>query len=91
MKVLAPIGPMSRAGIGQVVKVHLKRAGVKAPHWGSHTLRHSFAVRLLRRGLPPKTIGDALGHHHPDSTFIYTKTAVDDLREVCLGIQGVLR
>jgi integrase/recombinase XerD len=90
LKVLAPIGPMSSPGIGQVVKAHLKRAGVQAPHWGSHTLRHSFAVELLRRGFPLKTIGDTLGHHHPESTFIYTKTAVEDLREGCLAVQGVL-
>jgi len=90
LKVLAPIGPMSRAGIGQVVKGHLKGAGVKAPHWGSHTLRHSFAVELLRQGFPLKTIGDALGHHHPESTFIYAKTAIGELRDVSLGLQAVL-
>ena len=90
LKVLAPIGPLSRASIGQVVKGHLKRAGIQAPHWGCHTLRHSFAVRLLRQGFPLKTIGDALGHHHPDSTFIYAKAAVDDLRAVCLGLERVL-
>lgn len=90
LKVLAPIGPMTRAGIGQVVKSHLRRAGVKAPHWGGHTLRHSHAAELLRRGFPLKTIGDVLGHHHPDSTFIYAKTAVDELRELCLDVEAVL-
>lgn len=90
LKVLAPVGPMTRAGIGQVVKGHLRRAGVKAPHWGGHTLRHSHAAELLRRGFPLKTIGDVLGHHHPDSTFIYAKTAVDELRELCLDVEAVL-
>jgi integrase/recombinase XerD len=90
LKVLAPIGPVTRASIGQVVKVHLRRAGVKAPHWGGHTLRHSHAAELLRRGFSLKTIGDVLGHHHPDSTFIYAKTAVDELRELCLDVEAVL-
>jgi site-specific recombinase XerD len=89
VKVLAPIGPMTRANIGQVVKVHLTRAGVKATHWGCHTLRHSQATYLLQQGVPLKTIGEVLGHHHPESTFIYAKTAVADLREVCLDITAV--
>ena len=89
VKVLAPIGPMTRASIGQIVKVHLKRAGVKAVHWGCHTLRHSQATHLLQQGVPLKTIGELLGHHHPESTFIYAKTAVPDLREVCLDITAV--
>jgi integrase/recombinase XerD len=90
LKMLAPIGPLSRAAIGQVVKSQLKRAGINAPHWGSHTMRHSHAVQLLRQGFPLKTIGDALGHHHEESTFIYTKAAVDDLRDACLDIEEVL-
>jgi site-specific recombinase XerD len=89
VKVLAPIGPMTTASISQVVKVHLTRAGVKAAHWGCHTLRHSQATHLLRHGVPLKTIGEVLGHHHPESTFIYAKTAVSDLREVCLDITAV--
>jgi site-specific recombinase XerD len=89
LKVLAPLGPMSRAGIGQVVKAHLQRAGVHAMHWGCHTLRHSQATHLLQHGVPLRTIGEVLGHHHPESTFIYAKTAVPDLQEVCLDITAV--
>jgi site-specific recombinase XerD len=58
--------------------------------WARTRCGHSFAVRLLRQGFPLKTIGDALGHRHPQSTFIYTKAAVDDLREVCLDLTEVL-
>jgi site-specific recombinase XerD len=68
----------------------LKNAGIQSPHLGAHTLRHSYAVRLLRQGFSLKTIGDALGHRHPQSTFIYAKAAVDDLREVCLDLTEVL-
>jgi hypothetical protein len=31
-----------------------------------------------------------LGHRQPDSTLIYAKTAVEDLRDVCLDIKAVL-
>ena len=76
--------------IGNVVARYLHRANINAPHWGAHTLRHSHAVQLLRNGFSLKAIGDLLGHRHPQSTFIYAKAAVDDLRDVALDIRGVL-
>ena len=51
---------------------------------GAHILRHSLAVHLLRNGETPKSIGDLLGHRRPDTTFLYTKLAVEDLRSVAL-------
>jgi integrase/recombinase XerD len=90
LKVLAPVGPLSQPSISWLTAKYLRGAGIQLSHLGAHTLRHSYAVRLLRHGFPLKTIGDALGHHHPQSTFIYTKAAVDDLREVCLDITEVL-
>ena len=93
LKLIAPSGPMSRAGIGWVARKYLLAAGVDAAHLGAHTLRHSYAVQLLRKGFPLKTIGDALGHRNPQSTFIYiyTKAATDDLRSVALEVTEVLR
>jgi site-specific recombinase XerD len=90
LKVLAPEGPLSRPSITWVARKYLRSAGIQQPHLGAHTLRHSYAVRLLRQGFPLKTIGDALGHRHPQSTFIYAKAAVEDLREVCLDLTEVL-
>jgi integrase/recombinase XerD len=89
LKLIAPAGPMSGAGIGFVARKYLRAAGVKAPQLGAHTFRHSYAVRLLRKGFPLKTIGDALGHRNPQSTFIYTKATTEDLRSVALEISEV--
>jgi len=87
----APVRPFPRSGpVSNVVTRHLRRAGVKAPHWGAHTLRHSRAVQLLQQGFSLKAIGDLLGHHCQQSTFIYTKAAVEDLRSVCLEVTEVL-
>jgi hypothetical protein len=45
----APARPFARSsGISNIVARHLQRAGIAAPHWGAHTLRHSRAVHLLR-------------------------------------------
>lgn len=60
------------------------RAGIKTPHRGAHTLRHSLAVHLLRNGETLKSIGDVLGHRSPETTFIYTKLYFEELRTVAL-------
>jgi site-specific recombinase XerD len=90
LKVLAPAGPLSSPSVTWIARKYLLGAGVEVSHLGAHTFRHSYAVRLLRQGFPLKTIGDALGHRHPQSTFIYTKAAVEDLRCVSLDIKEVL-
>lgn len=48
--------------------------------------RHSFAVQLLKKGTPLKTIGDILGHRTAESTAAYLRLATGDLREVSLPI-----
>jgi site-specific recombinase XerD len=44
---------------------------------------------MLRHGQTLKGIGDVLGHRSPETTFIYTKLYVDDLRSVALDPEVV--
>ena len=90
LKLIAPAGPISRASVGWIARKYLLAAGVKTTHCGSHTFRHAYAVQLLRNGFSLKTIGDALGHRNPQSTFIYTKVPTEDLRSVAMEITEVL-
>jgi site-specific recombinase XerD len=41
--------------------------------------------RLIDAEFPLKTIGDYVGHRSPESTRIYTKVAIEALREVAMG------
>jgi site-specific recombinase XerD len=43
-------------------------------------------MRLLRRGVGVKAIGDLLGHHSLDSTCAYLRIDVDMLRTVALPV-----
>ncbi len=47
-----------------------------------HALRHARATHLWECGLSRKEIGDHLGHRRPDSTRIYAKVDVAQLRRV---------
>ena len=78
-----PHGPL-RSKINRWLSDCLDKADVEMPRRGGHILRHSLAIHLLRSGETLKSIGDLLGHQSQDTTFIYTKLNVDDLRTVAL-------
>jgi integrase/recombinase XerD len=81
-----PIGILKPTAINEAFQAWSKRSGLAMPFQGVHCLRHSYAVYLLRSGLSLKTIGDLLGHRNLESTCVYLRLAVDDLREVALDL-----
>jgi integrase len=83
----APHGPLgASAAVRHILHKHARTAGVSAPYLGSHVLRHTHACRELDQGVPPKTIGDILGHRRPESTSAYLRVATERLREVALAL-----
>jgi len=81
----APRTAVTHRTVSTQAKVCLRRAGVTVPRAGSHTLRHSCAQRLVDAEFSLKVVGDFLGHRHAASTRIYSKVAIEALREVALG------
>jgi site-specific recombinase XerD len=47
---------------------------------GPHAIRHAYATRLLEQNEPIKSIADLLGHRSLETTFIYTKSGIEQLR-----------
>lgn len=84
-RVLAPPLPMRDSGVSCRASHYLRKAGITVSRAGSHTLRHTCAQRLVDEDFSLKEIGDYLGHRNPDSTRIYAKVAVDNLRRIALG------
>jgi site-specific recombinase XerD len=85
-------GPSSRlkpTAVSNVFQTHVKRSGLPIAFRGPHCLRHAYAVHLLRQGTSLKTIGDLLGHRTAESTCVYLRLAVSDLRAVPLSLPPV--
>lgn len=82
----APAGALAHTAVHDILAHRIALSGLKLPPIGSHVLRHSLAVHLLRRGVCLPTIGAALGHRDPESTAVYLRLATDDLREVGLPV-----
>lgn len=84
-RVLAPYSPLTREGVSSRASHYLHKAGIQVARPGSHMLRHTCVQRLVDANFSLKTIGDYVGHRSPVSTEIYTKVAIEPLREVALG------
>lgn len=84
----APYGPFqSGSSLYWLIRNRVTAAGVEGQgKLGPHAFRHARAVSLLRAAVPPKEIGDILGHRSAESTAVYLKLATADLRAVALEI-----
>jgi integrase/recombinase XerD len=80
----APAGLLKPTAVTEAFQRWARRSGLNIPYQGPHCLRHSYAVHLLRQGVPLKTIGDLLGHRNAESSCVYLRLAVEDLRDVAL-------
>jgi len=78
--------PIKRQTVGYAFRNRVQRSALDVRFRGVHCLRHSYAVRLLRQGVSLKDIGDLLGHRSAESTCVYLRLNVDDLREVALPL-----
>ena len=77
-------GRLSRQSAWQVLQDAAERAGITAAV-SPHTLRHSFATRLLDGGADVRVVQELLGHASVTTTQIYTLVTVNALREVWAG------
>ncbi|MEW5803216.1 MAG: site-specific integrase [bacterium] len=84
LRLKAPDGILKPTAVIEAFQSWSRKSGLDIPFKGTHCLRHSYALHLLRRGLSLKAIGDLLGHRSPESTAVYIRLATEDLREVAL-------
>lgn len=67
-------------GVYRVVHSVLMAAGVDG-RCSPHVLRHTFATRLMGRGVGVRTIEELMGHSSLNSTQIYAHSSIEQLKE----------
>ncbi len=72
---------MTRQGFWKLIKHYAKIAGI-TKNITPHTVRHSFAVHLLKNGANIHSVKEMLGHSDISSTQIYLENSDLSLREV---------
>jgi integrase/recombinase XerD len=80
LRVPAPHGPLSSAGVRSVVHAACDRQGT--PRVGAHRLRHTVATELLRAGAGLEQIAQVLRHSSVTTTAIYAKVDRAALRRL---------
>jgi integrase/recombinase XerD len=78
---LDPVNPMSARQLRRAVFAAAQTAGI-AKRVSPHTLRHSFATHLLEQNVDIRVIQVLLGHAKLDTTALYTRVAVNTIRDV---------
>jgi integrase/recombinase XerD len=75
---LDPVNPMSARQLCRAVSAAARAAGI-AKRVSPHTLRHSFATHLLEQNVVIRVL---LGHAKLETTALYTRVAVNTIRDV---------
>jgi integrase len=86
LRASTPVGPLTHYAIGDLYQKRARQSGLPLDGTSSYCLRHSFAMRLLDRGVGVKVIGDLLGHRTLDSTCVYLRLQTGALRGVALPL-----
>lgn len=72
---------MSPHAIWAVVNKAVKTAKIKKPV-STHTFRHSCATHMLKNGAPIRHIQELLGHVSLETTQIYTRITINELKKI---------
>lgn len=86
LRVNAPSGALSPAGVSNVVRSACRRCGL--PVVCAHRLRHTAATETLRAGASLEEVGQLLRQQSTFTTAIYARVDRDNLRELALPWPG---
>lgn len=74
----APFEPIAAGTVSSTVRRACRRAGVAEV--GAHRLRHTAACEMVAAGVPLAEIAQVLRHHSLQSTAVYARVDVEQLR-----------
>jgi integrase/recombinase XerD len=88
LRLRCPYIPLEHSAVGDIFRKRMREAALPDCCKHVYRLRHTFAMRLLSRGVGMKAIGDVLGHHSFSGTSAYLRLDVAMLRSVALEVPG---
>ena len=81
-----PVAPLLASGVRAAFRRRVQRSKTGFPDTGTHCLRHSLALHLLRSDESIESIGALLGHRNLATTGQYLRVHDDALRAVALDL-----
>jgi integrase len=92
LRMRAPFEPFDHSSaLYAIITTYRRRASIPAPttrKGGMRGLRHALASRLLEVGTSIETISHVMGHVTPETTMVYAKVGIEDLRSVALSLEA---
>ena len=84
-----PYDAVTNRGAYTLVSNYFEKSGIPMPPGkkrGPHALRHSFASAMLENDIPLPVISEVLGHSNTNTTGVYLKTDIENLRKCALTV-----
>jgi len=75
---------LSRSGVFRILRKYASSAGIEKVI-GPHTLRHTYAVHLVKNGADLRSVQELLGHASIMTTEVYTSLDMETVREKYLS------
>ena len=85
------VGMVNRSGGTTILRRYFNKAGISREAWDGksfHAFRRTFGTRLVRAGIPIRSVGEMLGQLNPDSAKRYVALDNQGLRICCLDISA---
>lgn len=92
IRLVPPFERLENHSLYTIVCKYMKRAKIKIPkgkRHGPHALRHSLSSIMLESRVPLPIISDILSHSSSDTTKIYLKIDLRQLRECALSVPQI--
>ena len=81
----APLGrPLDASAARATIRRAFVRSGLQVTYKGTHSLRHTLATTMVSQGASLKEIADVLRHRSLDTTVIYARVDLANLRSVVM-------
>lgn len=86
LRAKAPFTPIAPKTVGSTVRRACWRAGIAEV--GAHRLRHTVACEMIAADVPLLSVGEVLRHRSLQSTAIYARVDLDQLRQLAVAWPG---